>query len=238
LFSEDLPLGVGSKETIERTRGKWIIEASEIRGLRDREVEQLKHFLSRQVDGPVRLAYARLSAEVPRQFVLIGTTNMTGYLRDQTGGRRFWPVQTQQFDVEAIRRDRDQLWAEAASREAYGESIRLDPKYWKAAGREQEARRVDDPWEAILEPLFENPDIWESSVGMTTQYVRSSAIWEALGVKADARNNHHAARVAAIAQRFGFTKKDPIIHRLRVRGWAFDPSCSSVLTSTDDDADD
>jgi hypothetical protein len=74
-FSDDLPLGVDSKEVIERTIGKWIIEASELHGNRGREAEQLKAFLSRQVDGPVRQAYGRLPVEVRRQFVLIGTTN-------------------------------------------------------------------------------------------------------------------------------------------------------------------
>ena len=46
---------------IERTAGKWIIEAAELHGNRGRETETLKAFLSRQVDGPVRLAYGRLS---------------------------------------------------------------------------------------------------------------------------------------------------------------------------------
>ena len=56
-FSDDLPLGVDSKQVIERTVGKWIIEAAEMHGNRGREAEALKGFLSRQVDGPVRLAY-------------------------------------------------------------------------------------------------------------------------------------------------------------------------------------
>ena len=114
-FSDDLPLGVDTKQVIERTAGKLLIEASDLHGSRKREAEQLKSFLSRQVDGPVRLAYARLPVEVPRQFVLIGTTNeSSGYLNDSTGGRRFWPVAVKRFDLRMLRRDRDQLWAEAA----------------------------------------------------------------------------------------------------------------------------
>ena len=68
-FSDDLPLGVDSKHVIERTAGKWIIEAAEMHGNRGREAEQLKSFLSRQVDGPVRLAYARMSD--PRTIGLV-----------------------------------------------------------------------------------------------------------------------------------------------------------------------
>ena len=197
-FSDDLPLGVDSKQVIERTSGRWIIEAAEMHGNRGREAEQLKVFLSRQVDGPVRLAYGRLPVTVARQFILIGTTNArTSYLKDFTGARRFWPVAVKVFDIEALRRDRDQLWAEAAEREAQGESIRLAPDLWSAAGAHQEQRRAADPWEELLEPLLDDDE----------DHVAVTAIWTALGVEANVRDNRHADRVAAIVQRFGFTEK-------------------------------
>ncbi len=208
-FSDDLPLGADSKQVIERTAGRWLIEAAELHGNRGREGEQLKAFLSRQTDGPVRLAYARMPVTIPRQFVLIGTTNaQTGYLKDMTGARRFWPVTVASFDVEALTRDRDQLWAEAAAREAAGVSIRLDPSIWEAAGVEQEARRAGDPWEPILDPLFSGDSI--------TQPVRVpvASVWETLGMQANMLDNRHADRVAAIAQRFGF----PLKRKRRVDG--------------------
>lgn len=208
-FSDDLPLGVDSKLVIERTSGKWIIEAAELHGNRGREAEQLKAFLSRQVDGPVRLAYGRLPVTVSRQFIIIGTTNTRlGYLKDTTGARRFWPVAVNVFDVEALTRDRDQLWAEAAARETQGESIRLSPELWTAAGDEQEQRRATDPWEEILEPLLEGQGI----VDVTC--VAVSAIWDALKLEANHRDNRHADRIAAILQRHGFTTKS----RMRVDG--------------------
>jgi predicted P-loop ATPase len=46
-FSDDLPLDVDAKQVIERTSGKWIMEASELSGLSPRSVEHLKAFLSR-----------------------------------------------------------------------------------------------------------------------------------------------------------------------------------------------
>jgi len=198
-FSDDLPLGVDSKQVIERTAGKWIIEAAEMHGNRGREAEQLKAFLSRQIDGPVRLAYGRLPVSVPRQFILIGTTNATiGYLKDPTGARRFWPVRVQRFDVEALRRDRDQLWAEAAHREAAGASIGLAPDLWRAAGEHQEQRRAGDPWEDILEQLFEDEP----------ERVSVESVWKALGVEAKSRDNRHADRVRAILQRYGYVTKE------------------------------
>jgi predicted P-loop ATPase len=197
-FSDDLPLGVDSKQVIERTRGKWILEASEMHGHRGKETEQLKAFLSRQTDGPVRLAYGRESTTVPRQFVIIGTTNTYGsYLKDSTGSRRIWPVRVDQFDIAALERDREDLWAEAAAREAAGASIRLNRDLWQAAGDEQELRRAADPWEAILEPLF------ISSVDT----VPVQAIWDVLKLEALQLDNRAADRVASIAQRFGFEKE-------------------------------
>ena len=84
------------------------------------EVENVKAQASRRVDR-ARLAYARSAVDVPRQFIMIGTTNKgTGdaYLKSDTGNRRFWPVEIDQFDTAALERDRDQLWAEAAHHEA------------------------------------------------------------------------------------------------------------------------
>lgn len=208
-FSDDLPLGVDSKIVIERTAGRWIIEAAELHGNRGREAEALKAFLSRQVDGPVRLAYGRLPTTVPRQFILIGTTNSRlAYLKDMTGSRRFWPVAIDYFDLPALMRDRDQLWAEAATREAAGASIRLDASLWDEAAAHQEDRRAADPWEAMLEPLFEGDGI------VQVDHVSVSAIWDALKLQANHLDNRHADRVAAIVQRFGFTTKK----RVRVDG--------------------
>ena len=116
-FSDDLPLNSDGKRAIESLAGRWIVEAAELNGLRRSDIEHLKSFLSRQVDR-ARMSYDRLVTAAPRQCVFIGTTNSTTYLRDGTGNRRFWPVRVGRFDIEALRRDRDQLWAEAAAREA------------------------------------------------------------------------------------------------------------------------
>lgn len=105
-FVDDLPLNAESRVVIERLAGRWIAEASELKGMRKGEVEHLRAFLSRQEDT-ARMSYARLPVIVPRQCVIIGTTNSDRYLRDLTGNRRFWPVRVEGFDLEALRRDRD-----------------------------------------------------------------------------------------------------------------------------------
>lgn len=172
-FSDDLPLNADSKMVIERTQGKWIIEASELKGMRKGEVEHLKSFLSRRTDR-ARLAYGHISTEVPRQFVVVGSTNSDKYLRDPSGNRRFWPVRIGRFDVDGLIEAREQLWAEASHLEKKGEKIRLDPALWAAAAKEQEERAAEDPWEIAMVHALSGRvgkiairDCW-TIVGMTT----------------------------------------------------------------------
>lgn len=149
-FSDDLPLNADSKRIIEALNGRWFVEAAELNGMRKADVEHLKSFLSRQVDR-ARMSYGRVVTERPRQCVVVGTTNESQYLQDLSGNRRFWPVKVKNFDLDALRRDRDQIWAEAAVLEAEGAAIRLDPELWPDARQEQMARTVQDPYVDILE---------------------------------------------------------------------------------------
>lgn len=197
-FSTGLPLGSDAKIIVERTQGRWIIEVAELLGNR-REAEHIKSSLSTQVDGPVRLAYGRIPVSVPRQFVVIGTTNQAAYLRDRTGNRRFWPVEVGKFDVGAIARDRDQLWAEAAMMEARGDSIRMDPSLYGDAAEEQEARTVADRWQQRIEDFL-------ADRGGPKQRVGYEALWAMLGVELSRTTEWESGRLDAIMRKLGFRK--------------------------------
>jgi predicted P-loop ATPase len=212
-FSDDLPLDVDAKQLIERTQGKWIIEAAELSGMRSSLREHLKSMLSRQVDGPVRMAYGRLPVEQPRQFITIGTTNDHFYLSDPTGNRRFWPVRVSGFDVPALKADRDQLWAEAVHLEAEGFSIRLPEELYDHAGIQQERRREVDPWEDIIVSSFN---------GEMYQRLSPDELWaDILGIPIERRSSAYQMRVSKIMQKLGFRRmavkgKDGKV----VKGWA------------------
>ena len=152
-FSDNLPLGLSAKETIEALSGHWIVEASELHGMRKSDIDKVKAFASRDTDR-ARLAYDRAPTAAPRQCVIIGTTNNEKYLRDLSGNRRFWPVHIVRFDLEALLRDRDQLWAETAAREASGASIRLPERLWAVAAREQQERVIENPFVSVLDTVL------------------------------------------------------------------------------------
>ena len=195
-FADDLPLTADAKRVIEMISGKWIVEAAELNGIRKGEVEHLKSMLSRTHDR-ARLAYGRLTEERPRRCIFVGTSNSHRFLRDLTGNRRFWPVRVDRFDIEAILRDRDQLRAEAAAREADGGSIRLDPSLWAEAAEEQEARRVEDPIYERLQSVF-GDDLCGK--------VRSDDVWRVLGKQQGLGSQGDNGRIGDAMRRLGFEK--------------------------------
>lgn len=99
---------------VERMQGAWIMELAELAGFSKSEVTTIKGFISRQTDK-VRMAYARRATEFQRQCVFLGSTNEAEYLRDNTGGRRFWPIacSVEEIDTERLAQEVDQIWAEA-----------------------------------------------------------------------------------------------------------------------------
>lgn len=102
------------KDAYEQVQGSWIIEVAELATMNKVQVESCKHFISKRKDR-FRGAWKRNTATVYRQCIFIGTTNKDGFLRDATGGRRFWPVEVQKklMKVETLKKQRDQIWAEA-----------------------------------------------------------------------------------------------------------------------------
>jgi len=151
-FSDQTILGLDDRTQAERVKGKWLYEIADLAGMRRAEVETVKAFASRTHDR-ARPAYGRAVVDQPRRCVFFATTNTDDYLKSQTGNRRFWPVKTGVIDIETLRRDRDQLWAEAAAAEAKGESIVLPKHLWSKARVEQDNRLEHDPWDDILEAV-------------------------------------------------------------------------------------
>ncbi|TKB99720.1 MAG: hypothetical protein E5W81_02160, partial [Mesorhizobium sp.] len=148
------------QEAVSMLSGAWILEIGELSAMQRSEVNDLKAFISRQTDV-ARMPYERTAREFPRQCVFMGSTNDGEYLRDITGGRRFWPIKCKtegQIDNPRLRRNVLQIWAEA-TRMYFdmmdGKQVRelplhmTDPKAAKEAAEMQESRRVETSEEML-----------------------------------------------------------------------------------------
>ncbi|WP_244943842.1 virulence-associated E family protein [Siminovitchia fortis] len=147
------------KEAAELLQGVWIVEIGEMSAYNKSEVDTIKGFLTRTEDH-YRAAYARKTEKHPRKCVFFGTSNRYDYLKDPTGGRRFWPVDCGiQEPTKGVFNDLDgevdQLWAEAVMNWRLGESLMLTGALADEAKRQQENHSEQDPWESVIREFVE-----------------------------------------------------------------------------------
>ena len=165
-FSDSLTTFEG-KDAAEMLQGVWIIEVGELTAMNKKDTNAVKQFLSKR-DDQYRAAYARHPVTHPRRCVFFGTSNEEEFLRDQTGNRRFWPVDVGKVNPAlSIWRDlpeqRDQLWAEAVMRYRQGESLHLTKEQEDAM---EEARRIhveDSGLSGMVREFLERkvPERWQ-----------------------------------------------------------------------------
>lgn len=209
------------KRIIEKLQGVLIAELPELSGLARSDVLAAKAFLSSSEDT-VRLAYERRAKVFKRSCILMGSTNDKEYLRDPTGNRRFWPIECRahSIDTEKLKRNVDQLWAEAVVRyremrdfQPYGDL----PLYLadKGAAREalrlQEARRIETVEDATaaqiaewLEKPAHNGSIDDTSDPEIRRFTCLKQLWcEALG---NDRHNYNAVAAQMMGRAMNLVK--------------------------------
>lgn len=195
-FSDALPDIRGGKDVSQHLRDKWLIELSELSAIGRAEAEALKAFVSREVEV-YRPSYGRREVQEPRHCIFVGTTNRTTYLRDETGGRRFWPIRTGAINLDGLARDREQLFAEAV------QAYRNGAKWWPdrefeatVIAPEQEARFEDDAWRDPIER-------WLADKRQTTI---SEVAQGALGFHGSKIGTSDQRRIVSVLQRLGWER--------------------------------
>jgi putative DNA primase/helicase len=203
---------LGSKDTAMQTRGVWLIELAELDSLTRADVGRVKVFMSRSTDR-FRPPYGKRLVHSPRQCVFAGSVNHSTYLRDETGGRRFWPVACTQIFVNDLERDRDQLWAEAVTRYRGGAIWWLDtPELNLLAEREQSDRYEGDPWDELIAAWLQEPSARCDPTGPPILPFTSSAqsvtvvdvLTHCIGKRQDQRSQSDKNRVARSLRSMGW----------------------------------
>lgn len=155
------------KDLVDAMRGAFIIEISELSGMNKKDIDWLKSFLTKKIDR-VRLAYAARSKDFLRKSVFIGTYNPSGnnnYFRDDTGNRRFWPIECKKIDVNYVRINKQQLWAEAFHRFNNKEKYYIDdPEALKILKRLHEDREVEGPIFLKIRRWLDNSNVDEIGI--------------------------------------------------------------------------
>ena len=156
------------KEAYEQILGVWVVEIGELAGMRKAEVETIKQYLSKQKDR-FRPAYGRRTQDFPRQCIFVGTTNASEFLRDTTGGRRFWIVDTpnepkhsvwDELTPEIVRL----VWGEAIEAYKNGEELYLTGKLEADARAIQESYQEENANVGIVAEYLDRllPDGWSN----------------------------------------------------------------------------
>jgi predicted P-loop ATPase len=196
----------------------WANEAPELSGISRADWNALKASLSRTHDRSRRV-FERNPVKGARTSIPWGTTNDDAYLRALSGmNRRFFSVDVlSMIDLDKLRAERDQIWAEAVAVEASGEAISLPPEFWDAANAERLARTEADHWQDILSEIADaGADELRAAVQSgkcsrryeetdDEERVSTRFLFDLIGIRPDVVQPQHGNRVARVMKSLGWS---------------------------------
>jgi putative DNA primase/helicase len=154
----DTPFRMGEKDGYLSIQGVLLYEVAELEQFNRSEVTAIKAFMSSTIDR-FREPYGRRMKNMPRRCAFAATTNENEYFKDNTGNRRFWPVASGNIDIDALIRDRDQLFGEAIH--MLNSGVLWYPtrqQQEQLIDEHQESREITDPWAGRLYDYVEGID--------------------------------------------------------------------------------
>ncbi len=216
-FYTTIPLDGHDDDTSRRLRGKLIGELEELRGLNSRHIEEIKAWITRTSEGWIP-KYREFESRFKRHLIFVGTTNEDEVLNDSTGERRWLPGRCETLDVDWIKDNREQLWAEGAAKFLAGG---VD---WEDAQRlglgEHHEFKVSDSWEASVLRWLKEPHF---SGGLSPEAVGHVTTSEALAGAVNLPVAHHdkskEMRMAKVLRSVGWERRRIMVGDARV--WAY-----------------
>lgn len=200
---------IQNKDTIMKIQGSIIVELSELSGFSKKDDEEIKRWVTLQHDD-VRLPYGRETSRFSRQFILAATTNLTSYLKDPSGNRRYWPVLAGKIDMQALKEDREQLWAEAVHHYRQGMYIGPTREEEALANIERAKRLAHDVWTDTV--LRHADDRWKLMTLGGHSGFKVDAIMGDMGMILRDRDDRSMRRISGILQLGGYENK-PVWNR-------------------------
>jgi hypothetical protein len=202
-YFSDTAVDIESKDAMMQINGAWIYELGELDHVTSRaHAGRLKAFVTSQVDK-YRPPFGRAVLPQPRSNVIVGSTNEDQFLNDPTGDRRFHCIRVNgRVDIDALREERDQLWAEAVAAHASGEAWWLTQEAEAALRESSETFRMVDPWEGAVATWLEVPKLDGAKV-ITSQRI----LVDVLGMRLQDVDQRASNRLAAIMKRLGWRNK-------------------------------
>lgn len=200
-----------------KIRGKLIAEIAELRGLKTKALEAIKDFVTSTHENWVP-KYQEHSVTLPRRLIFIATTNDREVLDDSTGNRRWLPVHIEGADIDALMRDRDQLWAEGLVLfrklgVCYQEAEKL------ALGVHSEFAAYH-PWEDIILEWLETPDSLDDQRPIGKGYVTTNEVMQqALHLETKNLKGHDAREVAKVLRKHGYENVVEKVGKKAQRVW-------------------
>lgn len=147
--SREVPFLARDDDMKRMMRGACVVEIPELSGMKKRDVDEVKFFLSLTEDSWIP-KYQEHTITVPRRCVFFATTNNVEVLVDPTGSRRFAPVETGEIKIDEARELMPQLWAEG--REIFIREGIPHKKLERLAALRAHNYEVVDPWkDAVLD---------------------------------------------------------------------------------------
>jgi len=213
---KEIDLGKPDDALARMTRGAMVVEISELKGLNSREHGAIKSWVSRTHEEWVP-KFKEFSTKFPRRFICLGTTNEDEFLADSTGERRWLPMEVGRTDIEALRRDCEQLWAEGAHIFKHGHKGNKSNKGNALPGVQwQDAERLA----RAEHSRFKVQDSWHDVV---VGWLNEEAFGEVEGVRQGdfPLRVHHVLQSALNVNVQNITRKDElrVTHVLRAEGY-------------------